>query len=571
MFDIFYKDENYDVTIHKILYIIRKLHISVLEDTSETCSGIYSTRLTVEGLGFGCNGKGFSRDQSRASAYAEFIERLQNQALFKFSYPIDYESLRQMPYIYAQDEIAFYDIASNETEKFLEGEEKGELGTVYVLPYERIDESKVYIPAKHCEHAYGSNGMCAGNTKKEALVHGICEIFERYVNKRAIFEENFTAPIIPLKYYYANKNIMDFIDNNSNYDVEVRDFSFNHNLPVVGLIIYKRKSSKYFVKFGSHPILHVAIERCVTELLQGRNLVDSNKWFREFSFSNHGMNNNENFIKIFRNGDGDYPYGMFSCNYTYEYNNIWYNDEIKKSGNEEYYQYLLKIIKYNNWELLVRDVSFLGFPSYHVIIPGLSEITTINTKYIKKMKHLSILRKQLRVISTCDKDGLKDIVSYIRIYYNEERYSLADILCLPLSGDSIFSKTPALLLGFYIYLHLGWMDEAREYIKRLRDYSQNHTLDGNIFYSCLDEVFTSIYLKTLECDTVNFILQKFYEEDLIEFAVKTIALPEKYLKIFPVLTCFHCIDCNIRTQCKYTSYLNFHKDVLEGMMRYENE
>lgn len=46
---------------------------------------------------------------------------------------------------------------------------------------------------------YGSNGMSAGNTREEALVQGMSEVVERYVQKR-IFSDRPALPDIPEDY-----------------------------------------------------------------------------------------------------------------------------------------------------------------------------------------------------------------------------------------------------------------------------------------------------------------------------------------------------------------------------------
>ena len=50
------------------------------------------------------------------------------------------------------------------------------------MPYVRqSDQETVYIPQSIIANLYVSNGMSAGNTKNEARVQGLSEVFERYV------------------------------------------------------------------------------------------------------------------------------------------------------------------------------------------------------------------------------------------------------------------------------------------------------------------------------------------------------------------------------------------------------
>ena len=64
---------------------------------------------------------------------------------------------------------------------------------IVAMPYVRqSDQQTVYIPQSIIANLYVSNGMSAGNTKNEARVQGLSEVFERYVKiallqKRSVF------------------------------------------------------------------------------------------------------------------------------------------------------------------------------------------------------------------------------------------------------------------------------------------------------------------------------------------------------------------------------------------------
>ena len=68
---------------------------------------------------------------------------------------------------------------------------------IVAMPYVRqSDQQTVYIPQSIIANLYVSNGMSAGNTKNEARVQGLSEVFERYVKNR-IIAEAISLPEIP--------------------------------------------------------------------------------------------------------------------------------------------------------------------------------------------------------------------------------------------------------------------------------------------------------------------------------------------------------------------------------------
>ena len=68
---------------------------------------------------------------------------------------------------------------------------------ICAIPYERQSDKKtVFIPVNIIGNLYVSNGMSAGNTKEEARVQCLSEIFERYV-KNKVISEGISLPEIP--------------------------------------------------------------------------------------------------------------------------------------------------------------------------------------------------------------------------------------------------------------------------------------------------------------------------------------------------------------------------------------
>ena len=77
-----YKEISPVKTVEKIKSILDELEIGVEENWCDKSDiETYSLRLSIKGTNIGSNGKGISKEYARASAYAEFMERLQNDIL----------------------------------------------------------------------------------------------------------------------------------------------------------------------------------------------------------------------------------------------------------------------------------------------------------------------------------------------------------------------------------------------------------------------------------------------------------------------------------------------------------
>src|SRR5450830_1217878 len=141
------------------------------------------------------------------------------------------------------------------------------------LPYLRqSDGETVYFPSNLIENLFASNGMSAGNTLAEAQVQCLSEIFERAV-KREILEGEMTLPDVPQDVLAKFPGIVAGIQGleEQGFPVLVKDASLGGKYPVMCVTLMNPRTGGVFASFGAHPSFEVALERSLTELLQGRS------------------------------------------------------------------------------------------------------------------------------------------------------------------------------------------------------------------------------------------------------------------------------------------------------------
>lgn len=368
-------------TVTKIKTILNNLGIEpVVHYWDSFGEANHSLVLTDPGLGI-TNGKGISREYALASAYGEFMERLQNLYLFPSAYGLMKEPLTGFPDAVFKD-ISF---AAPFLGKFLRAlgvdpNSPKEIGIpAQFLPFWDVFNKKVtHIPVL----ALGSsNGMCAGNTPEEALIEGICEIFERYVLSQLFFKSA-VLPDIPMD-DIKNLGVCRLIDDISKngYHVIVKDMSLGGKFPVVGTILLNKDRTKYRVRLGSSPIFETAVQRCLTEIAQSSSFSDFEYKMVDFQFdycerlvSERDSKNKKLLLYHFSQnkitGVGHFPADLFmegtpACSYKNAF-----QEEFKNS--KQSLHFLLDIIKELKRDLYIRDVNFLGFPAYQIYISQVS-------------------------------------------------------------------------------------------------------------------------------------------------------------------------------------------------------
>ncbi|MBN2833451.1 MAG: YcaO-like family protein [Candidatus Delongbacteria bacterium] len=428
-----YKSVKPTETVNKIRNIFSKFDYFVFEELWLNVNDeIYSARVTSDFKDgyFGTNGKGRTREFTLASAYAEHIERLQNQLLsgtLSFNRILLNKIKEESGFFYFPDETfikkeEFYNLpdaffqdlhGSSEFNKdFIESyydriNQNSYEGVLGVPFYDVRNDKTINFPFNFLQMLCGSNGMAAGNTPEEAIFQAICELIERYCAAQVFFKR-LTPPTIPdsfLMKYTAEFSLLNKIREETGYQIIVKDFSANTKLPAVGLIIIDSKNGKYRLNIGAETCFPVALSRCITEIYQGftNNTIQDKmipipeKEYEHFTKDNKQAKilRTNSFMHHCQNATGLFSIKLFDATPSYEF-----DEEVFISSSRNYKEELNllkdKILKYGN-DIYIRDNSFLGFPTYHVYIPSFSPlgqesaITFLNNEILIRDKYEDIM------------------------------------------------------------------------------------------------------------------------------------------------------------------------------------
>lgn len=580
-----YKDEKPLNTINRIRNILRDMGIVTVEENwQNSAEGFCSVTVKIVGTNLQTNGKGTTHEYALASGYAELMERLQNQAQFRLSVDVSPEALEYKGFYYAPDEkfLNIHDIMNSKEDwitiqlkkidtdanrynllKQWRQMTKEDAPIDFIaLPYLNIFNNQVsHIPVKMASKMYMSNGMCAGNTIEEALVQGISEIFERAVNKE-IINNKVSPPTIPMEYLMDYPSIVSMIkalESCGNYTVIVKDCSLGKDYPVVGVIFINKDEQTYFIKFGAHPKLEIAIERTLTELLQGQN-IKKLMGVKEFSYK-HEVNHYENLMGILVNGSGYYPNELFSSEHSYEFKGF---KDIGELDNKEMLEYLLSLIKAEDLDVFVRDVSFLNFPSYHVVIPGLSEIEEIDdVESLNSYIEYSKVKKYIRNLDEASTKDEEKIIKHMEKFNG--RGSITQFLNIPIKGVFPWYYTSLHLFTGALHYKKGDYSKAYEsfdnYVKSARA-----SLYGNVqynkmmvnYYKCARD-YIGAHIDNLEKSKIIDMLSRFYPMNIIRGVMTDFGDQERVLKGYGELKCWNCQDCRLKPHCQYANVEDVYK------------
>lgn len=559
-------------TVEKIRRILSDLGIEIEERWND--SGIdscWSLIIGAKGMFPTANGKGVTKELARASAYGEFMERLQSGLfLYKFQ-SINRDPLMHL-HTYAPDGkyMTVEEIEENGEwmdpiiETYGGGLTRKKLaqqckmyactdGKILTMPFYSLFEDKyVYLPTCFIEQIYSANGCCVGNTREEAWVHALSEIMERK-GSVALLSSGGAAPRIPdevLNKYPTVKRIIDQIKASGKYDIAVFDSSIGNGHPVLTTRIINKKEHTYVVNTASDPVFEIALHRTLTEIFQGRNI--------ETFTSHHGgalLNGitevplAHNVLNLLETGNGQFALDFFTeelcCNRTY----TEFNDNSTKS-NQELLVMMLDLYKALNKPVYVRNYSYLGFNCYKIIVPGFSESRGLRlTEPFQEYILADSAAKTLRNIEQANPVELNILLGFYKQIQSiiSRKSNFRFLSGIPVSAPELLPKTIA-----YAAYKLGQYADAVKFLNMVKNSTQLQEEEIQ-YFACVTRYLELKAAKKTD-EQIRIVLYKFYEEEYVDMLYARL---NKGLSPFDgfLLRCdtSSCAECKFRDVCNYNN------------------
>lgn len=334
------------------------------------------------------NGKGASQLAARASALGEYFERLSTNYFWTHFYLG--ETIANKAFVHYPNEQWFKvkgdkwpkGLLTPELQKFYNPEggaiasqlidlnsgnaERG----ICAIPYTRLRDNQIALfPVNLIGNLYVSNGMSAGNTMMEARTQALAEIFERDI-KFKIIREGICLPDVPEAVINRYPRIAAGIKGlrEAGYGILVKDASLGGQYPVMNVTLLHPEDQGCFASFGAHPRFEVALERALTELLQGRAL-DSLKDFVAPGFDMEEIADSQNLEIHFVDSSGVISWDFLRS--TPDYAFVDWNFG---TTTEEDYNWCVNNIHTSGHDIYIADFTHLGVYACRIFVPGMSEI-----------------------------------------------------------------------------------------------------------------------------------------------------------------------------------------------------
>ncbi|MEW6982194.1 OsmC domain/YcaO domain-containing protein [Colwelliaceae bacterium 6471] len=481
------------------------------------------------------NGKGATKESALCSALGEFIERL--NCNFFYNDQFLGQDIANSDFVHYPNE-KWFKLESDDTlpagilDEYCREiyDPDGELCGSHLIdtnsgniergicsiPYVRhSDGETVYFPSNLIENLFLSNGMSAGNNFNEAKVQCLSEIFERAV-KRQIIEQEIVLPDVPHTVLEKYPSILAGIKGleEQGFPVLVKDASLGGQFPVMCVTLMNPKTGGVFASFGAHPSFEVALERSLTELLQGRSFEGLNDVPKP-TFNSMAVSEPENFVEHFIDSTGVISWRFFSADHDYDF------CEWDFSGtNEQESEQLFGILKDLGKEVYIAEFSDLGSVC-RILVPDYSEVYPVEDLIWDNTNKALKYREDILNIHSLDDEALANLAERLEESQLDNYIDIITLIGIEFDENTVWGQLTILELKILIYLALGDQETAIELVEAFLQYNDN-TVERRLFYQAVHTVLEIALNDELEFEHYSDNLNRMFGADTMKNVVGSV-------------------------------------------------
>jgi len=519
------------------------------------------------------NGKGATKESALASALGEFIERL--NCNFFYNDQFWGEELANAPFVHYPDERWFQPGPNDELPSEIldaycrkvydrEGELRGshlfdtnsgnEARGIVSLPFVRQSDGEVvYFPSNLIENLYLSNGMSAGNTLAEAQVQCLSEIFERAV-KREIIEGEFALPDVPAEVLAKYPGILAGIQGleAQGFPVLVKDASLGGEFPVMCVTLMNPRTGGVFASFGAHPSLEVALERSLTELLQGRSFEGLND-LPAPTFEAQAVTEPNNFVEHFIDSSGVVSWRFFSAQSDYEFLEWDFTGQGEDSNVQEAAT-LFGILEGMGKESYMAVYEHLGATACRILVPDYSEIYPVDDLIWDNTNKALFFRADILNLHSLDDDELQALLERLIESELDDYTDITTLIGIEFDDNTAWGQLTILELKLLIFLALKQYEEAKECVEMFLQYNDN-TVERGLFYQAMNAVLEMELDDDLELDDYEANFRRMFGNERMDAVIGSVNGDVRFYGLTPTSLKLEGLD---RHQRLIESYKKLH-------------
>ncbi|MDX2355002.1 OsmC domain/YcaO domain-containing protein [Stutzerimonas xanthomarina] len=510
------------------------------------------------------NGKGATKESALASALGEFIERL--NCNFFYNDQFWGEDISNAKFVHYPNERWFKPGRKDALPKEIldaycldiynaDGDLRGshlydtnsgnvERG-ICALPFVRqSDGETVYFPSNLIENLFLSNGMSAGNTLAEAQVQCLSEIFERAV-KREILEGEMALPDVPQDVLAKFPGIVAGIQGleEQGFPVLVKDASLGGQFPVMCVTLMNPRTGGVFASFGAHPSFEVALERSLTELLQGRSFEGLND-LPQPTFESNAVTEPNNFVEHFIDSSGVVSWRFFSSKADFDFVEWDFTAE-GDDANAKEAATLFGILEEMGKEVYMAIYEDLGAKACRILVPGYSEIYPVEDLIWDNTNKALLFRADILNLHSLDDAGLEALVERLDESELDDYTDITTLIGIEFDDNTAWGQLTILELKLLICLALQRFEDAKELVEAFLQFNDN-TVERGLFYQAVNAVLEVELDEDLQLDDFEMNFRRMFGDIRMDAVIGSLDGSVRFFGLTPTSIKLEGLDRHLR-------------------------
>ncbi|QID18478.1 OsmC domain/YcaO domain-containing protein [Nitrogeniibacter mangrovi] len=506
------------------------------------------------------NGKGATKESALCSALGEFIERLS----CNFFYNDQYfgEDIANAEFVHYPNEkwfrltaddrvpegllddhcLAIYDPDGALRGSHLIDTNSGNVERgICAIPYVRqSDGETVYFPSNLLENLFLSNGMSAGNTLAEAKVQCLSEIFERAV-KRQIIEQEMALPDVPAEVLARYPRIVEGIQGleAQGFPVLVKDASLGGRFPVMCVTLMNPRTGGVFASFGAHPNFEVALERSLTELLQGRSFEGLNDVPLP-TFNSMAVTEPNNFVEHFIDSTGVISWRFFSARHDHAF-----CDWDFSGSNVEECERLMAILESLGKEVYMATFEHFGASACRILVPGYSEVYPVEDLIWDNTNKALAFRSDILNIHALDDAQLASLVERLEDSEEDNFTDIRTLIGVEFDENTVWGQLTIGELKALIHLALGRFEDARDLVEDFLNFN-NASVERRLFHQAMHAVLEIVLDDDLDLEDYQANLRRMFGDAVMDAVVGSVRGDVTFYGLTPTSMKLEGLDRHLR-------------------------
>ncbi len=298
------------------------------------------------------------------------------------------------------------------------------------------------------------------------------------------------------------------------YGIRVKDASLGGRYPVMNVTLLNPHDQGVFASFGAHPRFEIALERALTELLQGRAL-DALDGFPPPGLDLDEVASAPNIEIHFVDSSGIVHWNFFNEAPDFAFVDWNFND-LQRGSTENDTAWLVDRIHADGYDIYVANFEHLGMYACRILVPGLSEIYPVDDLEWENNSNGAVVRPAILNLAELDDEQAGELLDILNQLNIADEKPVAALIGLAPDAGSLWADLRVGELKTQLALAAGDHDAVSEGCEWIRQFEQLDAGRRRV-YACI-----ATLLDLSDPDAYEAALLDLYGEETLDLAADLI-------------------------------------------------